>query len=413
VFLACTEPTPTSPAKHAVASPVTLTNPLHGPGTWSYVVTQIHGSHYWFLLVRYSGDPTIHVIDVAEGSSGNLISLDAGATATVDAGWCLHPRSQQDHNLCEAAAEFDDTIAVNNDWVGWIEEPPYYEGPGDDFGVRFTLPTSAATLKLAVDKSEVLIGQTAHFTATLSDGSTPHVIGWRFDSVAVASCGAQTSCDFAVPNSGAMTVTATVAGSTQTARVNVTATCQAFKDSSKVTDSLLKVPYVQHILDSLGRATHWDSALTNQVEVGGFFALDSNKALTFIPYSPFGGFPRGPCLSGPDSAQIPDLGKAGYTILAQVHSHPNHAEAERNVTNCWTIDASGNLAHMQPEKDGRLHIKYGPSTFDTYQWYLPKNAPTFDGYLLQPDAVYTWRRGPKGFSGPKKYALNSCLGGNR
>lgn len=89
--------------------------------------------------------------------------------------------------------------------------------------------------------------------------------------------------------------------------------CQPFKDPSKVTDPLLKDPFIRHVLDSLARETGWNKPLHDQAERGGFFGRNAAGDLKFFPYDNLmGQIPLGPCLSGASGQVLNDMSAQGY-----------------------------------------------------------------------------------------------------
>jgi hypothetical protein len=223
VLLACVDEAPMKPKVRDVSArqaPILLTNFLSGPGTWNWRVNHINGSHVWYMFAYYANGDTVRY----DGSSGGgaLRPLAPLETVRLEAVWCFSPIGQ-DHNLCDYSILDQDTGPYTDQVVGWDEPDPYYIGPGDDFIVEFTLPSTAPKLTLTVDHSKLIIGETATFTATLDNGSIPHVTSWSFQSAPVIDCGTDSFCNFPVPTSGTMTVTATVSGQSASASVAVVA----------------------------------------------------------------------------------------------------------------------------------------------------------------------------------------------
>lgn len=194
--------------------------------------------------------------------------------------------------------------------------------------------------------------------------------------------------------------------------ITVRKPCPPFKKPSEVTDSLLQNPLVQHVLDSLARATGWNKTFKDQRELGGFF-VQKNGVIRFVPYDPNSGVPPGPCLSGPGPTQIPDLQAAGDTILAQVHTHPKYLSRQQDPGNCWTLDNKGQLVHMQQEPDGTLPLRKGPSKWDTGRWKEGSNPPKYEGLLAEPGQITRWEKDANGKFHQKSHATSKCFGGQQ
>jgi hypothetical protein len=255
---------------------------------------------------------------------GALRPLDPLKSVHLDAVWCFKPIGE-DHNLCGTAIVDQIGGVYQDQVVGWDPVNPYYIGPGDDFIVEFILPSScpasaacAPTLTVTSDHPKYIIGETAQFHATLSNGAAPVVTGWSWNSTPAAGCTKDAICDFAVSGNGTMTVTAVFSGHTLTASVAVIAntldcpTGDSLLDDPTVRRALVAAVALGHGLDKdFSKWKEYDAVLL-ETPIGRISQPLALKAGADACHSNF------------DSPSTADSSLLGDVLRAIIHVHPGY-----------------------------------------------------------------------------------------
>jgi hypothetical protein len=215
------------------------------------------------------------------------------------------------------------------------------------------------------------------------------------------------------------------ASQTYAASIVAAPACDLFKDSSKVSDPLLKDPKVQKMLQDLAEQTKWDKGVEQQAEVGAWIMRNPAGETELVKWPPVPGLPPNICLSSYDERALDALKAGGYTVLAEVHTHPNIKTSilyDQNGVKCLGMDARGNIVPRPYDfppygtapnnKPGSwLFPNDGPSPFDTAPWESNTNHPSYPSYVLEPGQL--WRISNDGTGIPKpipSFPVNKCVG---
>ena len=173
-----------------------------------------------------------------------------------------------------------------------------------------------------------------------------------------------------------------------------------------VTDPLLNDPVVQEIMRTLAEQTRWNLPFGQQVEVGGFIARDNAGTIRFFPYDQPAAIPPGPCLSA-HTRQLTDVDipAQGFTIVAKVHTHPNHRTTENNPGNCYNWNGRA----VVPRQGNTLSLPQGPSPYDLDPWRRGRPDPGYPGYVIEPRRIYRWEQVNGTLPRPTRTPTNACV----
>lgn len=71
------------------------------------------------------------------------------------------------------------------------------------------------------------------------------------------------------------------------------------------------------------------------------------------------------------------------------------------------------MVPVQTNPDGTINFLRGPSRPDLDPWRQKTGAPSYPGYLVDPNRVYRWERDANGKLRRSDLETNKCLGGSR
>jgi hypothetical protein len=182
-------------------------------------------------------------------------------------------------------------------------------------------------------------------------------------------------------------------------------TCTVFPTTP--TDTLLTNPDIQEVFRTLAEQTHWNLPFGQQTEVGGFIARDTAGGLRFFPYNQPAAIPPGPCLSGYTlQLTLADIPNAGFTIVGQVHTHPQVPTGrELNPGNCY----NWNGTNVVPRPDSILLLPPGPSVPDLAPWQAGQPNPGYPGYVIGPRRIDRWEQVGGQLVPPTTIVTNACV----
>jgi hypothetical protein len=195
------------------------------------------------------------------------------------------------------------------------------------------------------------------------------------------------------------------ASQTYTITTGVPDDCVLFADPHN-TDALFADPKVQAMLVKLADDSKWNLPLHDQVERGAFL-VSKNGVVTLSPYNEMPQYPPNECMSVYSSSYFNRLASEGYTVLAQIHTHPKAQPQEPDPGNCMYIGDDGKLRRMAPA-NGILELKQSPSGADLGPWSRTP-PPPFPGYVLSADALYWFNKVGK-FVDIRSMPINKCVG---
>jgi hypothetical protein len=341
---------------------------------------------------------TIDEIRSAPGFSMTLIprSVEGTTLAAADpSAWVFTPDSggvptpactRVTRVLCDVGPMESGTVTM----TGYANA-----GPPVTASIHITIPVPKITL--TIDKDSVKAGESVHVTATITEASSSRIESFTFSAPgATGTCmtnraPAPPECNIVPTASGTITAQATLNGKLVTSNgkaIHVKEECPLFADTTK-TDPLFKDPAVQKMMRDLADATAWDKPLAEQAEQGAYLVRKDGK-VSMMPFPPSATLPPNPCSVSSGSDYRRTLREAGYTILADIHTHPNAKPAEPDPKNCYRLEGKEKVPVTPP--DDTLRLNPEPSLDDKFLWTPPEGmtVPTYPGYVLGPKQLYRW-----------------------
>jgi hypothetical protein len=361
---------------------------------------------------------TIDEIRSAPGFSMTLIprSVEGTTLAAADpSAWVFTPDSggvptpactRVTRVLCDVSPMESGTVTM----TGYANA-----GPPVTASIHITIPVPKITL--TIDKDSVKAGESVHVTATITEASSSRIESFTFSAPgATGTCmtnraPAPPECNIVPTASGTITAQATLNGKLVTSNgkeIHVKEECPLFADTTK-TDPLFKDPAVQKMMRDLANATGWDKPLRQQAERGAYL-VSKDGVTSMIPYRDSPALPANPCSSSGGSLQRDDLRTAGYTILADIHTHPNAAPAEPDPGNCYDFDGRKKILVTPP--NGVLRLNPAPSSPDYSDWNTGpgETPPTYPGYVLGPKGLFKFENKGAGLVKYPPVPVSSCVG---
>jgi hypothetical protein len=167
--------------------------------------------------------------------------------------------------------------------------------------------------------------------------------------------------------------------------------CELF-EGSLAEFPLLNDPEVQAELQKLGRRTKWDEIISHRNEQGVWVVRNALGVRSFVEFEyEYQNY----CLTISRVGQYERLLDAGYTIEAQIHTHPSSGFNGANPGGCMRLDGNRRRATIVEYDEPRLILEDGPSAYDKYLWRR-EERPSFPGFALDPEHLHGWYWDPQG-----------------
>lgn len=154
---------------------------------------------------------------------------------------------------------------------------------------------------------------------------------------------------------------------------------------------ILNDPEVQAKLKELGQRTGWDKFISERKEQGVWVVRNALGERSFIEFEYE---LQNMCLTLTRKGQYERILAEGYTIEAQIHTHPTSGFNGANPGGCLRLGGNRRRAVLVENDDPTLRLEDGPSEYDMYLW-RGAGKPAFPGFAFDPDHLHAWYWDPQ------------------